>query len=425
MDEYLARIVDDELDELLASCAAVSIEGARGVGKTETALRRANTVHRLDDPAQAEILSADFSQATSGAPPILIDEWQRIPSSWDAVRRAVDDGASAAQFLLTGSASPTDAPTHTGAGRIVTVRMRPMSLPERSLSDPTVRLKDLLSGSRPSIGGSTSLRLNDYAEEIIKSGFPDIRRHQGRARNLHLDSYIDLVLEHDIDDQGRIVRNRPALRRWLTAYAAASSTCASHEKLRRAAASGDGDTSARSTTIPYRDALERLWIIEEVPAWLPTRNHLRQLAAAPVHQLVDPALAARLLGVGVDGLISGSAGRWDAIPRDGTLLGALFESLVTQTVRACAQANEARVSHLRTHGGRHEVDLVVERPDGCVAAFEVKLAATVNSDDVRHLHWLAGQVGDNLVDAAVITTGPAAYRRPDGIAVIPAALLTA
>ena len=425
MVDYLPRIVDDELDDLLASCAAVSIEGARGVGKTETALRRANTVHRLDDPAQAEILSADFSQTAAGKPPILIDEWQRLPASWDAVRRAVDAGAPAAQFLLTGSANPTEAPTHTGAGRIVTVRMRPMSLAERGLSEPTVRLRDLLSGSRPSIGGSTSVRLSDYAEEIIKSGFPGIRRHQGRARNLHLDSYIDLVLEHDIDEQGRVVRNRPALRRWLAAYAAASSTCTSYEKLRMIAASDDGDMSARTTTIPYRDALERLWIIETVPAWLPTRNHLRQLAAAPVHQLVDPALAARLLGVGFDGLISGGDAGWDAIPRDGTLLGALFESLVTQTVRVCAQANEARVSHLRTHGGRHEIDLVVERSDGRVAAFEVKLAATVNSTDVRHLHWLGEQIGADLLDAAVITTGPTAYRRADGIAVIPAALLTA
>ncbi|MXY12411.1 MAG: DUF4143 domain-containing protein [Acidimicrobiaceae bacterium] len=143
-----------------------------------------------------------------------------------------------------------------------------------------------------------------------------------------------------------------------------------------------------------------------------------------MHQLADPALAARLLGVGADALIDGGdAG--PAIPRDGTVLGALFESLVTLSVRVYAQANEARVSHLRTRAGEQEVDLIVERADGRVVALEVKLSALIDDRDVRHLHWLAEQIGPNLLDAAVITTGPEAYRRADGIGVIPAALLTA
>lgn len=425
MPRYCPRIVDEELDVLLASCPAISIEGARGVGKTATALRRANTIHRLDDRAQAQILNAAPSNAITGTPPILIDEWQRVPATWDEVRRAVDAGAPAAQFLLTGSASPSVAPAHTGAGRIVTVRMRPMSLAERGLSDPTVSLKDLLAGERPTVAGTTSATLGDYATEIVSSGFPDIRRYTGLAQRTHLSSYLDLALQHDIDEQGRVIRNRSALRRWITAYAAASSTCTSFEKIRSAATSGQNDKPAKTTTIPYRDALERMWIIEEVPAWLPSKNHLRQLAAAPVHQLVDPALAASLLGVGVDALISGNDAGWGHIPRDGTLLGALFESLVTQSVRVYAQANEARVAHMRTLGGRQEVDLIVERSDGSVVALEVKLSATVRSDDVRHLHWLAQKIGHDLLDAAVITTGPGAYRRKDGIAVIPASLLAA
>ena len=142
-----------------------------------------------------------------------------------------------------------------------------------------------------------------------------------------------------------------------------------------------------------------------------------------MHQLADPALAARLLGVGVDRLIDGADSGY-AIPRDGTLLGALFESLVSLSVRVYAQANEARVSHLRTRGGEHEIDLIVERDDGRVVALEVKLSALVGSEDVRHLRWLAERMGADLLDAAVITTGSEAYRRADGIAVIPAALLT-
>jgi uncharacterized protein len=208
----------------------------------------------------------------------------------------------------------------------------------------------------------------------------------------------------------------------MAAYAAATATTASFETIRDAATSGEGDKPATSTTIPYRTTLERLWIVDDVPAWVPTRSHIRRLGAAPCHHLADPALAARLLGVDVDALLDGaSAG--PPVPRDGTLLGALFESLLTLSVRVYAQDAEARVGHLRTHAGEHEVDIILDRGDGRVVAIEVKLVQTVGDDDVRHLHWLAGELGADLLDAAVITTGTDAYRRSDGIAVIPAALL--
>lgn len=424
MDRYLPRLVDQELDELCRSCPAIAIEGPRGVGKTETALRRAATVYRLDDPRQLEVLKADPERITTGSPPVLVDEWQRLPASWDLVRRAVDRGPDTARFLLTGSAAPIETPTHTGAGRIITMRMRPMSLAERGLDTPTVSLASLLSGRRDNPRGATSTGLADYVNEIERSGFPAIRRHQGRSLRAQIDGYIDRIVERDVVEQGRSVRNRATLRRWMAAYAAATSTCTSFEKIRDAASPGEEEKPAKSTTIPYRAALEGVWIIEEVPAWLPTRNHLRRLAAAPAHQMADPAIAMRLLGVDTDALMSGSDAGWE-VPRDGTLLGALFESLVTLSVRVYAQANEARVSHLRTHGGEREVDLIIEQADGRVVALEVKLSSIIGDDDVKHLHWLESQVGPDLLDAAVISTGSEAYRRADGIAVIPAALLTA
>jgi hypothetical protein len=128
---YLRRIIDDEIDELFASLAALSVEGPRAVGKTETALQRASTVRRLDDPLQASLVRADPARVSVGDPPILIDEWQRVPTTWDAVRRAVDADASPGRFLMTGSASPDSPPTASGAGRIVRLRLRPMSLLER------------------------------------------------------------------------------------------------------------------------------------------------------------------------------------------------------------------------------------------------------------------------------------------------------
>ncbi|MDE0496850.1 MAG: DUF4143 domain-containing protein [Acidimicrobiaceae bacterium] len=421
---YFPRIVDGELDELCSELAAVAIEGPRAVGKTETALRRVATVYRLDDEAQLDVVRADPVRLAAGELPILIDEWQRLPASLDVVRRAVDADPRTPRFLLTGSAAPAELPAHSGAGRIVTVRMRPMSLAERGLSTPTVSLGTLLGGSRPPTEGACPLGLADYTEEITGSGFPALRGRPARIVRAYLDSYIDRIAERHIREFGRAVRNRATLRRWMAAYAAATSTAAAFETIRDAAAPGEADKPTKATTIAYRAALEGLWLIDDVPAWLPTRNHLRRLASAPVHQLADPALAARLLDASAGTLLDGR-GASPAVPRDGSLLGALFQSLVTLSVRVYAQANEAKVFHLRTQGGEHEIDLIVQGANGRIVALEAKLAATVTDQDTRHIRWLAERIGDDLADAAVITTGKEAYRRRDGIAVIPAALLTA
>ncbi|HYQ77911.1 MAG TPA: DUF4143 domain-containing protein [Solirubrobacterales bacterium] len=419
---YLKRILEDELDELHGSLPAIAIEGPKAVGKTDTASRRAATVQGLDDPARLELARAEPSRLLQGDTPILIDEWQRLPETWDLVRRAVDADPKAGRFLLTGSASPDGTGTHSGAGRIASVRMRPMSLVERLELDGSVSLEGLLAGGRPKLFGESPLGLEDYVEEILASGFPAIRRLSGRSLRTQLDSYLSRIVDKDLPELGRQVRNPSGLRRWMTAYAAASSTAMSFEKIRDAASGGEGEKPSNSAARPYRDALQRLWILDPVPAWQPTRRHLAKLTAAPKHQLADPALAARLLGADASSLLGGSA-LGPPVPRDGSLLGALFESLVTLCVRVYAQNAEATVEHLRTFAGEHEVDLIVRRGDSRIVAIEVKLAATVDDDDVRQLRWLQSRIGDELLDSLVITTGDAAYRRPDGIGVVPAALL--
>lgn len=412
---YRARIVDHEINELFDDLAAISVEGPRSIGKTETSLQYAKTVRRLDHPAERALCLADFDRIVSGEKPVLIDEWQRLPDSWDLVRRAVDRDYSPGQFILTGSASPKQPPTHSGAGRIVTIRMRPMSLAERGVEEPSVSLAGLLSGKQEKIYGETDLSLSEYVEEIVRSGFPAIRDNRLRTIRTQLDSYIDRIVEHDFELAGHDIRDVGALRAWMASYAAASSTTASFETIRDAASAGCGDKPSRSATAPYRNVLERLWMLDPVPAWTPRKNYLKRLGKSPVHHLCDPALAARLLGLGVDALTSA---------KNAAMLGALFESLVTMSVRVYAQANEARVSHLRTHAGSREVDLIIERDDGGIVAIEVKLTANVTDSDVRHLHWLKQEIGDDLLDRAVITTGTYAYRRKDGVAVIPAALLS-
>ncbi len=419
---YIRRVIDEELDELLGGLPAVSVEGPKAVGKTETAIQRAKTVRRFDDPAQASVARADPARAVTGDPPVLLDEWQRVPEVWDAVRRSVDAEPRPGRFLLTGSAAPESPETHSGAGRIVRLRLRPMSLAERGLGPPSVRLRDLLQEGSVALRGEATVDLADYAEEIVASGFPAIRSLSDRARRAQLDSYVERVVDRDFQEMGQSVRRPDTLRRWMTAYAAASSTTATLEAIRDAATPGEADKPARTTVVQYREVLHRLWLLDPVPAWVPSRNYFSRLARPEKHQLADPALAARLLGVGVDTLIEGGEGA-ATIPRDGTLLGHLFEALVTLSVRVYAQAAEAEVRHLRTKGGRHEVDLIIERPDGRIVAMEVKLASTVSDDDVKHLIWLRDRMGGDLLDAVVVTTGTAAYRRDDGIGVIPAALL--
>ena len=422
MRQYLPRVVDAELDELLTGLPAIVLEGPKGVGKTETAKRRAHTIIALDDPAQRAIAQADPAHATSGETPLLLDEWQHVPATWDAVRRAVDKDSRPNQFILTGSAGPAAPPTHSGAGRIVTLRMRPLTLLERGVGVPTVSLSALLKGARGSVAGDSAVDLSQYVQEIVGSGLPGLRHLTGRALRAQLDGYLHRIVDRDFADQGLAVRNTEGLRRWMAAYAAATSTTASFETIRDAATGGQGEKPAKTTVQPYRDILERLWIVDPVPAWLPTRNHLSRLAQPPKHHLTDPALATRLLGLDEDALLNG-AESGPKVPRDGTLLGHLFESLVTLSVRVFAQQAETEVRHLRLQGGRREIDLIVERPDQRVLAIEVKLSSTIGAHDVRNLLWLREQIGEDLLDAVVVNTGPAAYRRADGIAVVPAALL--
>jgi len=267
--------------------------------------------------------------------------------------------------------------------------------------------------------------LNDYVREIVASGFPGLRCYKGRALREQLRSYIDRIVDVDFEELGRKVRAPHTLKRWMTAYAAATSSTTSYETIRDAATPGRSNKPAKTTTQPYREKLEQLWIIEEVPAWMPGRNQFARLTASPKHQLADPALAVSLLGIDENALLNGEEQGVPHIVRGGTLLGSLFESLVTQSIRVYAQAAEANVKHFRTMGGRHEVDLIVERNDQKVVAIEVKLNRSVDDSDVKNLLWLKEKLNSDMIDMLLINTGSEAYRRRDGVAVIPAALLGA
>jgi len=417
---YRRRVLDDTLDALAPHLRALSIHGPKAVGKTATATRRAESIIDLSLPAQREIVAADPTILTRLPGPVLVDEWQRLPEVWDHVRRAVDAGSPAGHFIIAGSSAPRGAVVHSGAGRIVPLRMRPLSLAERDVDTPTVSLAALLDGNRD-IGGATTLRLTDYVEEITASGFPALRGLPPRARRAELNAYLDNVVQREFPEQGYQIRRPTVLRAWLAAYAAATSTTTAYSKILDAATPGLGNKPSRETTLAYRDALTSLWLLDAIPPWIPSRNHLERLGRSPKHQLADPALAARLLGLDGSALLRAEQG--GTVLSAGTILGALFEHLAALSFHTYAEAAEARVGHLRTQSNDHEIDLIVERSDGRVVAVEIKLADRVEDSDVRHLTWLRDRIGDDLIDALVIYAGEHVYRRRDGVAVVPLALL--
>ncbi len=243
----------------------------------------------------------------------------------------------------------------------------------------------------------------------------------GRPLRRRLSGYTDNIVQKDFEiELGEKVRRPETLKRWMAAYAAATGTTTTMEKIRKAAVQ-DGSNPSRPTVGSYQEALRRLYILDPVPGWTPSLSRLSRLNQQEKHHLADPALAVSLLGLTKKQLLKGE-GPDKLMPRDGAFLGALFESLATLTVRVFAQAADAGVFHLRQQEGRHEIDLIVEREDGDVLAIEVKLSGRVDDRDVKHLHWLRSKIGKRLRDAIVITTGEHAYRRDDGVAVVPLAL---
>jgi len=419
--DYKRRLLDDKLAEMVAILPAISIEGAKGVGKTETARRFAADRFELDNSTTRVNIENDPALVLEGKPPTLIDEWQLVAPVWDVVRRAVDAGAEPGRFLLTGSASlAAKTRVHSGAGRIVRLLMRPMSFPERGLESPSVSMTGLMDGGRPPIVGSTTVTTTDYVDEIVASGLPGIRGATPAARGYLLDSYIDRIVDRDIPEAGQNVRHPDTLRAWLMAYAAATATVTSYSTLLDAATPGDADKPSRTTIEGYREVLRRIWILDPLPAWQPAFGHLKRLSQGPKHHLVDPALAARLVGASASSLIKGDSD--PDYPRDGTFLGALFESLVVQTVRVLAESAGCRVCHFRNRDGR-EIDIIVQRPDSRVVAIEVKTSGQVRPRDVATLNWLDDQLPGKVVDKLVINTGDRAFRRPDNVGVVPLALL--
>lgn len=415
--EYVRRAIDDALDELLPQLPAILLDGPKAVGKTTTAAQRAKTTKKLNLQQDLDRAALNPNWLLEGEKPILLDEWHKLPQSWELVKDSVDSDFSGGQFLLTGSLP--DSGTHSGAGRITSLRMRPLGFSERGLEKPSVSFGALLAG-QSDVNGGTSFSSERYADEVARSGFFSIRTRTGNALTTSLDGYIDRIIDTDIKEVGLNARKPATLEAWLRAYAAATATTANWETIRDAATSGSDSPPTKASTLPYRDALTRLRILDELPAWIPSRNHFTRVGLASKHYLADPALALRLLGMTAEQLMDTPGFQRTAF--DKPLFGRMFEALAALTIRGLAEAHFAKVMHFRDARGVREVDFIVQRNDGKILAIETKLSEVVSPDDFKHLHWLSDQLGDDLVGKVLIYAGKEAYSA-QGVSVVPLALL--
>ena len=403
--EYLSRRADGRLSRLLGIHPALLIEGVRGAGKTSTASRLAAATLRLDYPPDAQMVANDPEAVCASLPnPLLIDEWQRVPTVWDAVRRMIDEDRSPGRFILSGSSrAAVTADIHAGAGRILPLRLRPMTLSERQGVAPTVSLEDLADQGIEAVRGARSPFSS--AEQIaptMESGLPGYLGMEQLDHQEALRSYLDLAVSRDLAEITSTPRNASKLRRYVRAYSAAVGTNTEHAAIHQAA------NVSKATGETYHDLLDRLGLIEELPGW--SHNRLKRLTKRPKRHLIDPALA--------------SADHYDtpaSLRERRSRLGELFESVVVCQLRATAEALGLgwRFGHLRTAGGDHEVDLVADLPDGGVIAFEVKLSETVGTADTRHLTSLRDRLGDSFRAGLVIHPSTTAFRLDDRIAAAP------
>jgi predicted AAA+ superfamily ATPase len=408
---YRRRLVDPLLDELLAQLPAILMLGPRTAGKTTTLARRAATVVRLDRQTGAAAFEADPDVALRGLPePVLLDEWQRVPGVLGAVRRAVEADPRPNRFYVTGSVrAELEHEVWPGTGRIVRMTMYPMTVGEqlgrggRSLLDKLADGKELTVPEDPP-------DLRGYVELALRSGFPDAAlRLTGRAREIWLESYIDDLLSHDVEQLEEPLgrrRDPQRLRRYLQAYALNSAGVAEHKTIYDAARVN------KATATAYDDLLASLLIAEEVPAW--TSNRLKRLVHRPKRYLIDAALIATALRLDEQGVID-----------DGDLLGRVLDTFVAAQLRPELQISTTRprLHHLRTEQGRHEIDLIAELAGGSVIGIEVKASSAPTLEDAKHLRWLHDELGERFIAGIVLHTGPRAYELDEKIIAAPIAVL--
>lgn len=415
-NKYLKRIADRVLQERLAASGAVLIEGPKWCGKTRTALENSKSHLFMQDPDKAVsyLKAADTkpSLLLKGDTPRLLDEWQTAPVLWDAVRFMVDQRGKPGQFILTGSAVPKDnVVQHTGTGRISRLMMRPMSLYESMESNGSVSLKALFDGETE-IDNFSTLTIEQIALAIVRGGWPASIGESEKIALRHAIDYVEAVINADVSRVDGIEKNPVRVRALLRSLSRNISTLATIRTIHDDIAMGDADESISEKTISqYLGALDRIFVTENLPAWNPALRSKTAIRTSPKRQFVDPSIAAAVMRLTPSRLLD-----------DFNYFGFLFESLCDRDLRIYAEAIDGQIFHYRDGSGL-EADAVIALNDGRWAAVEVKLGSKEIEDAAVHLLELKDKVNTEKMREPsflmILTGTEIAYRRDDGVYVVP------
>ena len=421
MNKYRKRIADDLLDEKLSYIGAVLVEGPKWCGKTTTCEQHAQSVLYIDDPDRhdqyLEMAGTKIYELLKGKSPRLFDEWQDIPELWDAIRFAVDHSDGDRHFLLTGSAVVPEEKRkkikHSGTGRFAWVRMRPMTLWESGESSGEVSLRALMDGEEFTAASARKIELDEMAAIICRGGWPVAVGKNGRAALSVSREYFTAVVESDISRADGIPRDPARVRRLLRSYARLQGTQSSLAAIRRDIVANDTDSLSEDTIYSYLNALERIFVVENVRAWTPSLRAKEAIRASETRYFVDPSVATAALDASPANLM-----------KDLRSFGYLFETLCMRDLRTYMEVQRGHVFRYHDKTGL-ECDAVLEDAKGRYALVEMKLGGErLIQDGVAsldgYLRLFESRKALRPVFRMVVTAiGDYAYRRKDGIIVCP------
>ncbi len=419
MKNYAKRIADDALARKLRGMGAVLIQGPKWCGKTTTCEQIAKSVLYMGDPKRRKELldmaDLDISALLEGERPRLIDEWQVAPMFWDAVRHAVDHSEGAGQFILTGSVVPpkTSEMTHSGTGRIARLSMRPMTLWESGESSGSVSLAALFSGVAEETARPMPHGLREIAHFVCRGGWPQAVLQQDDVALDMAFEYVNAVADEDVSRIDGVSRDPQKVRRFMRSYARVQGTQANFRVLKMDMAGGGNEKPDEDTVSSYRSALQKLFVVEDMPAWCPNLRCKTPIRTGDTRFYVDPSIATAALGLGPGDMMN-----------DLTSFGFFFETMAVRDLRVYAEPLFGSVAHYRDASGL-ECDAVIHLRNGAYGLVEIKLGGErLVEAGVASLHALAGKIDVEATKApsflmVLTAVGDFAYRRRDGVWVCP------
>lgn len=418
MKEYKPRIADEILKDKLEAKGAVIIEGAKWCGKTTTAMQVAGSVLRMDEPSKRDV-NIQMSEIAperllQGKTPRLIDEWQIAPKLWDAARYEVDTRGEEGQFILTGSAVPVDSKeiTHSGTGRFTWLTMRPMSLYESEESSGEVSLEELFLTPKQIIG-INGLDLEKLAFAICRGGWPGAMEMSEKAALSQAMDYYDAVVKSDVNRADGVNKNPERVKRLMKSFARNQGAQVASTVLRDDIQANDTDKLNEDTIASYINALKKIFVIEDMPAWNPNLRSKTAIRTTDTRYYVDPSIAAAALGVGPKDLLN-----------DLNTMGLLFEAMCVRDLRVYAEYLGGEVLHYRDKSGL-ECDTVIHLRNGKYGLAEIKLGGQkLMEEGAVNLKGLADKIDTTKMPLPsfmmiVVGIGDFAYRREDGIYIVP------